>query len=83
SGHLSRFSYSTPSAGVHLIHQARLCCAEAALAPALFVSVPAMDAGAFLGLLRDLPGVTAASATVYGTGLDVSDQKWMVCTSEI
>lgn len=80
SSHLSHFAYSTEQAGVRLIREALAQCAGKATA--LFVCVPYPDEAQFAALLADLPA-TPASATLFGAGLDLSNQRWNISSSEI
>ena len=78
SVHLSCFAYRTIEAGAALLRVA-LGRASHLGFPALFVSVAEPDAAAFLNLF---PGMVAAPATIYGTGL-ASDALWNINTAEI
>ena len=83
SAHLSKFAYADPAAGASLVRRALDLCARRNLAPALFVSVPAVDAGTFAGLLKDVPGIVHAPATIYAAGLRAGTAAWNLNTAEI
>ena len=83
SAHLSKFAYADVPAGVSLLRQALALCGQRTLAPALFVSVPGIDAAEFVRLLGDLPEVVEAPATIYGAGFALSDEPWNISTAEI
>ncbi len=83
SAHLSKFAYADVRAGVLLLHQALAVCRRQAVAPALFVSVPAIDSAEFVRLLGDVPEIVQAPATIYGAGFAVSGDPWNINTAEI
>jgi hypothetical protein len=83
AAHLSKFAYKDPSAGMRLIRQALARCANAALAPALFVAIPESDLNGFNELLEDNPGVVKAPASIYGTQFAGITGRWNISTSEI
>lgn len=83
SAHLSKFAYADVRAGVSLLRRALVLCKRHTLAPALFVSVPAIDKAAFVRLLGDVPEVVQAPATVYGAGFAASGRPWNISTAEI
>ncbi len=83
SAHLSKFAYTDVPAGVFLLRQAMARCDRRALALALFVSVPDVDAAAFLCLLEDVPGIVEAPATIYAAGIASAGQSWNLSTAEI
>ena len=79
SAHLSCFAYATVSAGAQLIEIARRQLADLGF-PAMFVAVAQPDAKALRESLPNV-GVTAAPATVYGSGLQAGT--WNINSSEI
>jgi hypothetical protein len=80
AAHLSRFAYASIEAGAALVREAMVVAANAGY-PALFVAVPAQDAAAFAGALRDVR-LHLAPAKIYGCGIS-STHPWRVDTSEI
>lgn len=83
SAHLSKFAYADPMSGASLLRQALEHCARGKLAPALFVSVPEVDAATFTGFLKDLPGIVHAPATIYAAGFPADAAPWNLNTAEI
>lgn len=80
SAHLSSFAYRSVAAGAALVREALRRAADLTC-PALFVSVAAADAEAFVAALAGIT-VVLAPATVYGHGLDAGPA-WNVNTAEI
>ncbi|MDB6135923.1 MAG: hypothetical protein JWM59_4166 [Verrucomicrobiales bacterium] len=80
SAHLSGFVSTSPARGAALLRQALAVALEAGL-PALFVSMPRVEAGALLTELND-PEITLAPATVFGHALPAGHD-WRVDTAEI
>jgi hypothetical protein len=83
AAHLSKFAYRDPASGARLIREALGRCRRQNIAPALFVSVPECHSAAFIELLGGPSNLVTAPATIYGTELDNSDDRWNIATSEI
>lgn len=80
SAHLSSFGYRNAQQAAGLLAAAAAWCRRRGL-PALFVSLPAVDSDAVLGLLPQ-EAIVKAPATVFGFGL-AAGKKWSVNTAEI
>lgn len=80
NAHLGRFSYSGPDAAAALLRTAARRAAAAGF-PALLAAVPERDAAAVRARLTDLD-LSAAPATVYGTGLEPGFD-WCIDTAEV
>jgi hypothetical protein len=83
SMHLSKFAWRDLPSAARLVRQALARCAHQDLAPAMFVSVDAVDAAPFLDLLGNVPGVIQAGAAIYGTWPDLCGDRWRISTAEI